>query len=109
MCRPDFVKPVAVPLSAMTEEIVSGVALFWMTTRSAPAAPSRVPPDIELPSVAAGVTRMPPVVITLVPLSVTVLTPEPLLNCRLLVVEPDAGVSFVVTVVLLPLAHVSAV
>ena len=70
MPGPDLVNPVGPPLSAITEDIVKSETLFWMTTRSAPLAPLIVPPVIVPAAVNAELTRMPPEVITLVPLSV---------------------------------------
>ena len=59
---PDFVSPVAEPLSAMSALIVSGEPLlFWITTRSLPPeAPERAAGDDV--AAAAGVTSMPPTV-----------------------------------------------
>ena len=80
---PDFVSPVAEPLLAIVEEIISGWALFWITTKSAPLAPSSAPPEIESADVTDAGTRIPPVVIGTVPLSNTLAPTAPLSSRRL--------------------------
>ena len=86
---PDFVRPVAEPLSAMVEAIVrppKALVLFWITTRSAPAAPTSVPPVIEvalLPT--ALVSRMPPEEsVSVLPVATLSVVAAAVLNRRLL-------------------------
>ena len=107
---PDLVRAVAPVLLAMIEAMVRPLrVLFWMTTRSLEAAPSRVPPVMIVELLPTfEVTRMPPEVMMFVPLSVRVLAPAALKR-RLFVVEFAVTAPEAVTVVLLPLAQVSLV
>ena len=89
---PLLVSPVAPPLFAITEPMVNPLpVLFWMTTKSPLAEPSKVLPvivDKLLPTLL--VTRMPPEVSELVAARVTVFAAV-VLNRKLLVVRSDAA------------------
>jgi hypothetical protein len=95
--EPDFVSPVAEPLSTIVEEIVRPAAvLLWITTKSPPAEPASVPPVIvERFAPTPAVTRMPPVTV-FEPVRVSVRAPVPA-NRRLLAAIAPSSVGELVT------------